>query len=267
MDAKTLLLGVIPPVLAFLAEARNPVSAETIRPQARRDAIQHIAPPVVAAGSGAGNNQAAIDALATTITAIAEAAAEVAGIVPTWISVTAAFAAVLVDLVDIRTCLVVLLVFTLISSLLAIPFFQRVNFRDHSLIAGVRTPFCGSVRRVDCISRMIKGANIGLALLVLGVWYWSPPAAEETIEPHAALAALGGRIDQQDSRLLKLTQEFEQSTRPGADSDVQLRALLTAIAADLAGIRAALVTEASPVPAPGPVGQRPGPKSSRRPLP
>ena len=221
MDTKTLLLGSIPPALAFLAEARNPVSAEVIRPQARLHAGQHIADPpqplvvaaldpaaiekeltdaaartadtrgFLAAGipavlarlfptqtPGAGrprdprsDHAAAVEALASTMTAVAETAVEVGGIIPTWISFTAATAAVLLEFVDVPMCLLLLLVFTLLSSLFGIPLFQQINYRDAAMITPP-TPgrLCGSLRQVDCISRCIKAANLALVLLVIGVW-------------------------------------------------------------------------------------------------
>src|SRR5437868_5025029 len=99
MDGKSFLLGFIPPLLAFLAEFKNPVSAEVIRPKAEIHATQHVFPLANVKPGVAYDPPGAKEALVTTIVATGETAAEVAGIVPTWISITSATTAVFADIV------------------------------------------------------------------------------------------------------------------------------------------------------------------------
>jgi hypothetical protein len=177
MDGKTFLLGFIPPLLAFLAEARNPVSAEAIQPKAEEHAVQHVFP---ASGVRPGfevrqghtyDEQATKNALVITMVALGETAAEVSGIVPTWLSITSATTAVFADIVPDWVFLLILLLVTGGSALWAIRYFQRVDYQSEAVVeSGSGSWPCKRDRKVDCISCWIKTGNLGVAVIVLVVW-------------------------------------------------------------------------------------------------
>jgi hypothetical protein len=171
MDGKTCLLGVIPPLLAALAEAKNPVSKDAIRPKALVHAQQHVFEAANAKPDVPYNEANAKNALVTTIVAVGETAAEVSGIIPTWISITAATAAIFVDLVPGWVLLLILLIVTASSALLGIRYFQGIDYQSEAIVEdGTQSWPCGRERAVDRISCWIKLGNLGLALAVLIVW-------------------------------------------------------------------------------------------------
>ncbi len=175
MDGKSFLLGFIPPLLAYLAERTNPISAEVIRPKAEIHATQHVFPPADVNPGVAYDPQRAKEALVTTIVATGETAAEVAGIVPTWISITSATTAVFVDLVPAWVFLLILLLVTGGSALWGIRYFQRIDYQSEAIVADGRpSRICGRDREVDRISCWIKVGNVTVAIIVLLVWLATP---------------------------------------------------------------------------------------------
>jgi len=175
MDGKSFLLGFIPPLLAFLAEFKNPVSAEVIRPKAEIHATQHVFRPADIKPGVAYDPQGAKQALVTTIVATGETAAEVAGIVPTWISITAATTAVFADLVPVWAFLLILLLVTGGSALLGIRYFQRIDYQSEAVVsAGKKSGICRRDREVDQISCWIKVGNLLVAAIVFIVWVATP---------------------------------------------------------------------------------------------
>ena len=152
MDGKSFLLGFIPPLLAFLAEAKNPVSAEVIRPKAEIHATQHVFPPANVKVGVAYDPQGAKQALVTTIVVTGETAAEFAGIVPTWISITAATTAIFADIVPAWAFLLILLLITGGSAVWGIAYFPRyfqsIDYQSEATVArGNDQGFAGAVEK------------------------------------------------------------------------------------------------------------------------
>ena len=76
----------------------------------------------------------------------------------------------LLEVMDVVTCVLVALFFTAACSLVAIPLFQRVNYGEEALINRGRRG-----RRVERVSRSIKAANFAVALFVELVWLATAP--------------------------------------------------------------------------------------------
>jgi hypothetical protein len=172
MDGKTCLLGVIPPLLAYLAEARNPVSADVIRPRAVEHAQQHVFQAENVKRGYRYSEDNAKNALVTTIVGVGETAAEVSGILPTWISINSAAAAIFLgEIEDPWVVLLILLLITGSSAVLGIRFFQRVDYQREAVDgSGRRSWPCGRERAVETYSCWIKLGNVALAATVVAVW-------------------------------------------------------------------------------------------------
>jgi hypothetical protein len=172
MDGKTCLLGVIPPLLAYLAEAKNPVSANAIRPKAIEHAQQHVFQAINVKRGHQYDEEDAKNALVTTIVAVGETAGEVSGIIPTWISLNAAAAAIFLDTDEPAwVVLLILLLITCGSAVLAIQFFQGIDYQREAVVrSGIRSWPCGRERQVESISCWIKLGNLAIAATVVIVW-------------------------------------------------------------------------------------------------
>jgi hypothetical protein len=171
MDFKTCLLGVIPPLLAAFAEAKNPVSKEALERRAGKHVAQHVIAKENVKDDFRYDADDARNALIKTVVSVGETAAEVSGIIPTWISVTSAVTALLIDIVPLPVLLLVLLIVTGGSALFGFRYFDSVDYQDEAAVAaGKRSWLCGGERRVDRISCYIKLGNVLLAAMVVAVW-------------------------------------------------------------------------------------------------
>jgi hypothetical protein len=187
MDGKTFLLGFIPPLLAFLAEVKNPVSARAIRTKAENHAVQHVFPasevkPGYDVRQGYSYDEQAVkNTLVTTIVAVGETAGEVSGIIPTWIGVIADSAAILAEIVPIEWLLLILFLGTFVSGLWGITYFQGVDYQAEAIVAsGKRSWLCRRERKVESISCWIKGVNFAAAALVIVAWLSTSDTLSQT---------------------------------------------------------------------------------------
>jgi hypothetical protein len=156
-DIKTIILGCTPPALAIAAELFNPVTGKAIENEAKDRAGQFFSP-----GTGDTNS------LARFAAETADAAIEVTSIIPTWISVTAAASAVLVDRVNGTGLAVGLAVWAAICGIMAPRLFELFPYSTMSS-QWTRLPWLrGRVTQSKCISYALVFANV-LAILAVVV--------------------------------------------------------------------------------------------------
>jgi hypothetical protein len=112
---------------SVLAEITNPVSREIVKALLNAAMARHAAylQTVTDAEETSNNN---VHNVAQRIAEISSAAVEISAIIPTWISVTAAIATILVDLVGNLKTTGFLLAWTLVSGLAGFKFFTSVNY-------------------------------------------------------------------------------------------------------------------------------------------
>lgn len=167
MDAKTVILGVVPAGLAILLELRSPVSEKVIRTQSLQQSEQFV-PEVV---TGVVRQQQK-NAIATAMTGTAIGAAEVAGLVPTWISLMVALTAGLSEFMDPIWCLTMVIIMTAVAAILGLNFFENLSFYDFGYKAAPGR-ICRGYTQSRCASRIVIIINIFIAMLLIVVGLWT----------------------------------------------------------------------------------------------
>ena len=153
MDLKTFLLGSVPPALAILAERKSPISSTVIEAQSSVRSEQFV--PETVTDPDERDDQK--DLVAQVITGTAIGAAEASGLVPTWISFITAVTAVLVEEIDPKWwigIIVAVAVITAISAFFGIAFFTTLNYYEFGKEAS-RYPICGNRTGADCASNIV----------------------------------------------------------------------------------------------------------------
>jgi hypothetical protein len=143
VDSKTVILGVVPAGLAILLELRSPVSEKVIRTQSFQQSEQFVPEAVTGVVRQQQKN-----AIATVMTGTAIGAAEVAGLVPTWISLMVALTAGLSEFMDPIWCLTMVIIMTAVAAILSLNF-SKISV---STISGIRPHLelsVGDILRLD----------------------------------------------------------------------------------------------------------------------
>jgi flagellar motor protein MotB len=217
MNDITFALAVVPPALSILAEIFNPVSRDVLTLQGFQvvDDMALVARPRLMTRANSARYYGTRAAIAQDLGLFGAGAAEVSGLIPTWISVSTATVAILHD------------------ELHNPAYWLVVPFVLASLFAITACYFFGHVRYFNIAARQFREFNtkalsvvlILLNLLLIGgcifVWWRAPPhdaeikpapdAQANAIEQqwHAAQAAIATR-DRQIATLQKDLQELEE---------------------------------------------------------
>jgi hypothetical protein len=178
MDIKTFLLGSVPPVLAIFAEWKSPVSSTLIEAQSLVQSEQFVPETVTGA-----DRDAQKDSVAQVITGTAIGAAEASGLVPTWISFITGITAVLVEVIDPKWwigIIVAVAVITAISAFFGIGFFTSINYYVFGKEAS-RYRICRNRTGADCASNIVIIANLIIFFILLGFWFLTDTSAGAAI--------------------------------------------------------------------------------------
>lgn len=181
LDLKLLLTAGFPPVLAILAEKFNPVSEERIRDRAEKS----VAPFVVASTP---DRDRAVSGLADVVRDTASGALEAGGVLPTWISCTAAVVATAADKGNPLHIAVGALLWTAVSGCFGIWLVSKVDVYELAITVSPGALLRIIARtRLKAISSLLVLVN---AIVLTFVWHCAtPPPAVAPKAPHAAAAA------------------------------------------------------------------------------
>lgn len=178
----------------IVQEIATPAAREIVRSHLTAAAARRAAyPAAVKAAQEAYDG--AVESIARTTAEVAAASARVAGIVPTWISITAGFAAVLIEMThDPAVILAAVAVWIVISGFFAVKFFATLNYYATFYLAvlgprideqGSRAPlyfrvlpnFLRRKTKEGWITLMIVVVNLVVLVAVGIVYYVTRPAA------------------------------------------------------------------------------------------
>jgi hypothetical protein len=107
-----------------------------------------------------------VNNIAERIAEVSSGAVEVSGVIPTWISVTAAVSTILADLVGVLQTAVILLAWTLVSGLAGLKFFTTVNYYEMVAYLGKWSPRIGGFTGKQVLSGLLILANIVVIVFV-----------------------------------------------------------------------------------------------------
>jgi hypothetical protein len=170
VDLKTFILGSVPAALAILTEYKNPISSDVVRTQSFDNSEQFV--PIAITGNQRDSQK---NAIAEVMTGVAMGATEASGLVPTWISFTAALTAVFIDIIDPLLCLIIVTISTAVTAILGFSFFARLNFYTFSKDAS-RQSICRGRTGAECASRIVMILNAIIIFILLGIWLLTDPS-------------------------------------------------------------------------------------------
>ena len=184
-------MGSVPPLLAIIAEVFNPVSKEALRPVIEETARGLAVKPQRGEIVEIGKNKALIntqddivreterraDLIGDATSRIATAAVEVAGVIPTWISITAGIVAVCVERVNPLTLSIATVIWIAVSSLFGMFYFSHIKYWNLGFLTGWKLPFKSErLRRQERLSLILVGANCLVILIaVFAASFTTPP--------------------------------------------------------------------------------------------
>jgi hypothetical protein len=118
--------------MAILAEVFNPISREVIRTQFMAGTARDLVPRAATADEEAHKTyEAAVGDVADVIANTSSATAEIAALIPTWISVTAGIGAVLIDRIHNENVILVIGgVWIFLSGMIGIKYFSTLRYYD-----------------------------------------------------------------------------------------------------------------------------------------
>jgi hypothetical protein len=173
LNLKLLLLGAVPPALAVLAELFNVVRGA--------DAIMHTKDEVSALITDRGQGEKATDTerhrAGELIARTVDGAVEVAGIVPTWISVTAGVAGITSEAFSLTTAATVTAIIAACLAVMLPYAFRQLDY--YRLAEGMRCRILFADNQRECLSHALIAANlIVIVLAMLAAYVVAPTHAE-----------------------------------------------------------------------------------------
>jgi hypothetical protein len=171
MEDATLVLAIIPPLLAAGAEYFNPISHRSLdtQSQAAVDTMGLVAAARDADPDGdLGRYRKERRAIADSVLFVSKGVAEASGIIPTWISVSTSAAAILHELKNPTWWFFSIFVVASVFAIGASVFFSRVSFLE--LSTKKYRKLCFGARGSECLSRYIILVNLILIAGCLSVW-------------------------------------------------------------------------------------------------
>jgi hypothetical protein len=184
MDYPILITGCVPPLLAAIAEICNPVSKDSLRAVTEEAARGLAFKPQLGEIIEVSNIKSVISTeddivkererraglIAHATRRIATAAVEVAGVVPTWISVTSGIVAVCAERVNPVLLSVVTAIWIASSSIFGMFYFSHIRYWQLGFLTKWKLPFKRKkLIRQERLSLLLVGANFLVMLVALFV--------------------------------------------------------------------------------------------------
>jgi hypothetical protein len=173
MEDATLVLAIIPPLLAAAAEYFNPISHRSLDTQslAAVDTMGLVAAAQDDKPDGdLGRYRKEKRAAADTILYVAKGVTEASGLIPTWISVSTSAAVVFHELKNPTWWYFSIFVAASVFAIGASVFFSHISFLE--LSTRKYRKLCFGARGNECLSRYLILFNFILIGICLSVWEW-----------------------------------------------------------------------------------------------
>jgi hypothetical protein len=173
MEDATLVLAIIPPLLAAGAEYFNPISHRSLDNQslAAVDTMGLVAAAKDNKPDGdLGRYRKEKRAIADAILYVAKGATEASGLIPTWISVSTSAAVAFHELKNPTWWYFSIFVAASVVAIGASVFFSHISFLELSTKRYRKLCFGG--RGNECLSRYLILLNLILIVICLSVWEW-----------------------------------------------------------------------------------------------
>jgi len=178
LNLKLLLLGAMPSVLAIIAEKLNPVSGE-VAIKGMEDTIHSLVP---GDANKTGESEKARDVISQVIARTVDGAAEVAGLIPTWIAVIAGVAGISSEVLSLTTAAVLTGLVASVSAPVLFFLFSKINY--YGLEEGLQHPRRFAKSKRELLSCVIIMANVIVIVFALLASLVSTGATSEAAGLH-----------------------------------------------------------------------------------